>query len=290
MTRIWDKLLSERDRAVYAAAGYGQRAGAGRHPALIVVDVTHDFVGDRPEPILDSIKRFPNSCGEVAWTGMDRIQELLETWRAAGLPVFYTKALDQPTASDRGSWAWKNARDLETSSLRRRIGNRIPDQIAPLPGETVMQKPKASAFFGTALASYLTLLGIDTVVIAGTTTSGCVRATAVDACSLNYRVVVAEDAVFDRGDLAHVASLFDIHAKYGDVLPVAAILDYVRGFGGSGVTAAEDAAAPHDLLAEALLGPRGLGPGAPLPRTRQRTRAGSGPDSGLGRPGSASGR
>jgi len=229
MTRIWDELISERDRAVYAAAGYGQRAGGGRRPALLVVDVTHDFVGDHPEPILESIQRFPNSCGEVAWLAMERIQELLQVCRGAGVPVLYTKALDEPSPIDRGGWAWKNARDLETSPLRRRIGNEIPDMIAPLPDETVIKKTKASAFFGTPLTSYLTQLGTDTVIIAGTTTSGCVRASAVDACSLNYRVIVAEDAVFDRGDLAHRANLFDLDAKYADVISVAAIVAYVGG-------------------------------------------------------------
>ena len=229
MTRIWDELLSERDRAVYAAAGYGQRSGGGRRPGLLVVDVTHDFVGDRPEPILESIRRFPNSCGEAAWVGMERIRELLHACRGAGLPVLYTKALDEPSPADRGSWAWKNARDLETSPLRRQIGNEIPEMIAPLPEETVIKKTKASAFFGTPLASYLTALGIDTIIIAGTTTSGCVRATAVDASSLNYRVIVAEDAVFDRGELAHRANLFDLESKYADVISVATIADYVGG-------------------------------------------------------------
>jgi nicotinamidase-related amidase len=227
--RIWDSLVSEEDRAVFAAAGYGQRAGAGLRPALLVVDVTHDFVGDKPEPILDSIQTFPNSCGEAGWQAMERIVILLEAARTTGTPVLYSKALDQADLSTRGSWAWKNARDLDADSLRRRIGNQIPEMIAPLPGELVVQKPKASAFFASPLASYLVGLGVDTLIMAGTTTSGCVRATAVDAFSLNYRVVIAEDAVFDRGRLAHVASLFDLHAKYADVLAVDEIVTYLRG-------------------------------------------------------------
>lgn len=225
--RPWERWLSERDRAVFAAAGYGQRAGGGDRPALLVVDVTHDFVGDRPEPILDSIRRFSNSCGEVGWAAIERIVELLAACRVAGIPVFYTKAPDNPSPAIRGSWAWKNARDLETSELKRRVGNEIPAAIAPLEDETVIQKDKPSAFFGTPLASYLTPLGIDTVIVAGTTTSGCVRATVVDAFSLNYRVIVAEDAVFDRGELAHAANLFDMQAKYADVMPVAEILAYL---------------------------------------------------------------
>lgn len=231
MSRVWERWLSERDREVYDAAGYGQRAGAGTRPALLVVDVTHDFTGDRPEPILESIRRFSNSCGEMAWTAMERIRELLETCRAAGVPVFFSKAPDESSAADRGAWAWKNARDLEMSELRHRIGNEIPEMIQPLPNETVIQKAKPSVFFGTALVSYLVALGADTLIVAGTTTSGCVRATVVDGFSLNYRIIVAEDAVFDRGELAHAANLFDIQAKYADVMPVAEVIGYIRNLG-----------------------------------------------------------
>jgi maleamate amidohydrolase len=229
MTRIWDQLVSERDRQIYAAAGYGQRAGGGRRPALLVVDVTHDFVGDRPEPIMESIKRFSNSCGEAGWEGMARIAELLAVCRETGVPIFYTRALDARSAITHGSWGWKKDRDMEEDPLRARIGNQIPEVIAPLESDTVIQKTKPSAFFGTPLASYLTKLGVDTVIVTGTSTSGCVRATVVDAFSLNYRVLVAEDGVFDRGEVAHLANLFDMNSKYADVLPVASIAEYLRG-------------------------------------------------------------
>lgn len=229
MTRVWETWLSDRDRAVFDQGGFGKRAEAGTRPVLLVVDVTHDFVGDRSEPILESIRRFPMSCGEEGWRGMEHIRDLLRSSRAAGIPIFYTKALDESSAAARGGWAWKNSRDLEVTPLRQSIGNTIPDLIAPEPGETVIEKAKPSAFFGTPLSSYLTALGIDTVIVAGTTTSGCVRATAVDAFSLNYRVLVAEEAVFDRGELAHAANLFDLQAKYADVVPVSEVLAYLAG-------------------------------------------------------------
>lgn len=228
MTRTWDAYLSERDRAVFAAAGYGQRSGPGARPVLLVVDVTYDFVGDRPEPILDSIRRFPNSCGEIGWAAMERIRELLDVSRELGVPVIYTKGPDDPTATVRGSWAWKNARDREPNALREQIGNRIPEIIAPRENEPVIRKPKPSAFFASPLASFLPPLGADTLIVAGTTTSGCVRATTVDAFSLNYRVIIPEEAVFDRGDLAHAAGLFDMHAKYADVIPVSEVIAYLR--------------------------------------------------------------
>jgi nicotinamidase-related amidase len=220
------KYLTETDAAVLAASGYGQRSGFGSTPALVVVDVTYDFIGDRPEPITASIRRFPNSCGEAGWEALPRIRALLEDARAAGIPIFFTKDHDASDSVTRGSWTRKNARALEVNDPT--LKNRIPDEIAPLPDEHVIQKGKPSAFFGTPLASYLIGAGVDSLVVAGTTTSGCVRATVVDAFSLNYRTVVAEDAVFDRFAFSHAASLFDMQAKYADVMTASEIVSRWR--------------------------------------------------------------
>jgi maleamate amidohydrolase len=228
MTRVWEGLLSELDRAVYRDAGYGSAGGPGHRPAVVVVDVTYDFVGDKPEPILESIKKFRNSCGEVGWQGMTAIRDLLDQARQLQVPVFYTKGMDDQSALTLGSWAWKNSKALERGELAQRIGNQIPDLIAPGPGELVIQKPKPSAFFGTPLASYLIGLGVDTLLVAGTTTSGCVRATVIDAFSNNFRTVVVEDCVFDRGELPHKANLFDMHSKYADVVPIDEAKAYLR--------------------------------------------------------------
>jgi maleamate amidohydrolase len=98
--------------------------------------------------------------------------------------------------------------------------------IAPGARDLVIKKQKPSGFFGTNLASYLTLFGCDSVIVVGTTTSGCVRATVVDAFSLNYRVILAEEGCFDRSEASQAVSLCDMHAKYADVLPMAEILSY----------------------------------------------------------------
>ena len=103
--------------------------------------------------------------------------------------------------------------------------NEIVTMIAPGPQDILIKKQKPSGFFGTNLAPYLTLLGCDSVVVVGTTTSGCVRATVVDAFSLNYRVILAEEGCFDRSEVSHGVSLCDIHAKYADVIPTSEILD-----------------------------------------------------------------
>src|ERR1051326_2077554 len=92
--RVWDRLLPADERAVYTNAGYGQRAGLGEHPALLVVDVTYDFVGEHPEPILESIKRFPYSCGQAAWDAMKEIAKLQEAARRTGVPVIFTRGAE----------------------------------------------------------------------------------------------------------------------------------------------------------------------------------------------------
>ncbi len=232
VSRIWDALIPEEERRVFETAGYGKRAGWGASPALVVVDVNYNFVGDRPEPILESIKRFRNSCGEVGWRAIPRIARLLWAARAAEIAIFYTT---QGYSLDRlglGGWGAKNARALDVSPESREIGAEIVREIAPRPGEVVIKKTKPSAFFGTPLASFLTALQVDTLVVAGTTTSGCVRASVVDAFSLNYRVVVVEDCCFDRGETSHRVNLFDLNAKYADVLPLDEVVAHLATLAG----------------------------------------------------------
>ena len=226
---IWTKFLTERDKAVFRAAGYGARAGFGKRPALLVIDVSYNFCGDRPEPILESIKRWPNSCGEDAWTGIAAIKTLVEACRAKGVPVIYTTGQYRADDWDIGSWAWKNSRSDEWAGApaTNLDGNEIVPDIAPGPKDVVVKKQKPSGFYGTPLQSYLTLLGCDSVIVTGTTTSGCVRATVLDAFSNNYRVIVAEEGCFDRSQASHAINLCDMHAKYADVIPAAEVLDYI---------------------------------------------------------------
>ena len=225
---IWNKFLTERDKAVFAAGGFGARAGFGKRPALLVIDVNWAFCGERPEPILQSIKRWRTSCGEEAWVALEHIKTLIERARAKGLPVIYTTGERRADNWDVGSWRWKSTRGEEAGCGPDNAvdGNEIVAMIAPGPKDIVIRKQKPSGFFGTNLVSYLTLLGCDSVVVVGTTTSGCVRATVVDAFSLNYRVALAEEGCFDRSEASHALSLCDMHAKYADVVPTAEILSY----------------------------------------------------------------
>src|SRR5919201_1149774 len=226
---IWNKFLTERDKAVFGSSGYGARGGFGKRPALLVIDVNYAFCDERPMPILESIKRWRNSCGEDAWVAMPYLKSLIDKAHEKGIPVIYTTGVRRADNWDSGSWSWKNSRTDERPLVARteRDGNEIVDEIAPEPQDLVVLKQKPSGFFGTNLLSYLVLLGCDSVVVTGTTTSGCVRATVLDAFSNNFRVTVAEEACFDRSEASHDINLCDMQAKYADVLAVEEVKRYL---------------------------------------------------------------
>jgi maleamate amidohydrolase len=228
--RIWDKFLTPRDKAVFAASGYGTLAEFGKRPALLVIDVNWAFCGDKPEPILESIKRWRNSCGEESWVAVEHIKSLIDTAHARNLPVIYTTGSRRADNWDSGSWSWKNNRSNEAPIPRNGAldGNEIVSDIEPQSQDIVIYKQKPSGFFGTNMASYLTLLGCDSVIVCGTTTSGCVRATVLDAFSLNYRINIAEEACFDRSEASHAINLCDMNAKYANVISTAETVEYMK--------------------------------------------------------------
>ncbi len=226
---IWNQFLTERDKAVFATSGYGARGGFGTRPALLIIDVNYAFCDERPMPILESIKRWRNSCGEDAWVAMPYLKSLIEKAHAKGIPVIYTTGVRRADNWDSGSWSWKNGRSEEDRSNRPGTnidGNEIVAEIAPGPRDIVIFKQKPSGFFGTNMASYLTLLGCDSLIVTGTTTSGCVRATVLDAFSLNYRIALAEEGCFDRSQASHAINLCDMNAKYADVVKTSEVIEF----------------------------------------------------------------
>lgn len=220
MARPWDGLITDGDRAVYEAAGFGQPTGMGKRPALLVIDVQYRTAGSRSMPILQAIREeYPTACGEYAWRAIPNIARLIAAFRAAGLPVLFPCVAPKTEHDDKGFAA--KAPSVLTVKPK---GYEFVAEVAPVRGELTLPKAHASAFFGTALASYLVGFGADSLVVTGCSTSGCVRATAVDACQLNYRVTVPEDAVYDRGQVSHAVNLFDLASKYADVVPTGELL------------------------------------------------------------------
>lgn len=207
---VWDDLLGDADRASFEKARMGSVGGMGDSPALVVVDMTYAFVDSR----------FRLGCSDTGYPAVDATARLLESARGAGLPVFFTRGFDEGSAGALGLW--------KGGEPRSGMANQIVDGIAPRDGETVLQKRRPSAFFGTNLVDMLIYSRIDTVIVAGMSTSGCVRATVVDAFSYNYRVVIPEQCVADRSAVSHKVGLLDMHMKYGDVVQLDDLVDRLQ--------------------------------------------------------------
>jgi nicotinamidase-related amidase len=215
---IWDDAITERDKLVLKACGYGRVRGLGKRPALVVIDMNYNWVGDRREPVLESIKRIRHSCGEEAWDAVDVVRMLMDKARRKNIPVVYTTGYGPENNYESKRRPWKNHRHEEdqTDTFSKRM--EIVKEIAPQPPDIVIQKQKPSGFFGTPLQSVLNDYGVDTLLVTGGSTSGCVRATVIDAFSFNYYVAVVEEGTFDRIQLSHKANLLDMNIKYADVM------------------------------------------------------------------------
>jgi maleamate amidohydrolase len=211
-------MSDEEARRVYAAARLGQAVTMGESPGVLVVDFSCGFTD--PECALGS-----DLSAEVEAT-----RQLLDAARAKGLPVIFTTIGFEPSLKDGGLWLEKAPAlgDLQ-------IGGRwveIDPRLERREDETIVLKKGASAFFGTNLAAILVSQGIDSVVLCGATTSGCVRATAVDLLQYGFPTLVPRECVGDRAQAPHEANLFDIHAKYADVVSLGDALAYVESVRG----------------------------------------------------------
>jgi maleamate amidohydrolase len=224
---VWDDAITERDKLVLKACGYGRVRGLGKRPGLIVIDMNYNWVGDRREPVLESIKRIRHSCGEEAWDAVAVVRRLKDKAREKNIPVIYTTGFGAEANYESKRRAWKNHRhdEDETQAFSQRM--EIVKEIAPEASDIVIHKPKPSGFFGTPLQSVLNDYAVDTLLVTGGSTSGCVRATVLDAFSLNYFVAVVEEGTFDRIQLSHKANLLDMNMKYADVMQAQDVLKYL---------------------------------------------------------------
>ena len=227
---IWDDVITERDKEVFKAAGWGKNGGFGKRPVVLVIDVIYNFCGEKPEPILEAVKKFRYCCGEEAWDGIYATQKLLKKARERNIPIIYTTDERRPDGFDGGAWRRKTFRGADTTDVEGHIGTQIVKEIGPDPEyqrDIVLCKKKPSAFLGTPVLGYLIDLQADTIILTGTTTSGCVRATCVDGASYNYHVIIPQECVWDRGQTSHKINLFDMQQKYGDVLANDEVIKYL---------------------------------------------------------------
>ncbi len=220
---VWDDLFSENEKKVFEKAGYGREKEFGQHPALMIIDVSYHFVGDKPEPILKSIERFPLSCGEVGWTAIHQMASILPIARGKQIPIIYS------TGDSSLPHPWRSGHRIEEVE-KFGAGHEIVKEIAPQGKDVVIRKLAPSIFFGTPLASILFSQRVDTLFVCGGVTSGCIRASVVDAASFGFAVGVIEECTFDRSEVSHKVSLFDMNAKYASVISVRDFKKYVEDY------------------------------------------------------------
>jgi len=211
-------MTDETTREFYQKRGLAGRVGFGKRPALLIVDFIVGFT-DLSSPLA------LNLDSEVEAT-----RRLLEVAREKRIPIFFTTIEYDEGYRDAGVFI-KKIPSLSVLQKGSRM-TEVDERIRPRPDEHVISKKYASAFFGTSLASTLTASRCDTVLITGCTTSGCVRASAVDSCQYGFHTIVVREAVGDRAQGPHEANLFDIDAKYGDVVSLSEALEYLKGIEG----------------------------------------------------------
>jgi maleamate amidohydrolase len=198
----------------YAQRGIGARTGFGERPAVLVIDMQVAF----NDPAY--------KVGADQTAAVEAIAALLDVARAADAPVYYSRTAYEPDGRDAGMFARKVPALLELQLGTP--GVEIDPRIAPAQGEHVILKKHSSSFLGTNLLSLLVEDRIDTLIVTGCSTSGCVRAACLDGVSYGFRIVVPESCVSDRAEGPHYANLFDINAKYGDVVPLDEVLGHLR--------------------------------------------------------------
>ena len=204
---VLDTSMFPKEDLKYLEKGHtGVPIGWGDRPALVIVDMTRAFIEDE----------YPLACEKTDRPCVSAIARLLKASRNARIPVFYTQGIVADKEIIRGRWKSR----FEDPLLNSPRAHEIAEEIAPLSDEVVVRKTKPSAFFGTELNGYMIYHNIDTIIVTGMVTSGCVRATVVDAFSLNYRVIVPIEGVADRSQLSHQVTLIDLDTKYADVIHV----------------------------------------------------------------------
>lgn len=198
----------------YKAAGFNRRLGIGERPALVVIDMCRAYF-DPDSPLFAGVPEVAEAC-----------VSLVAGARQADVPIIWTRVEYEPGGSDGGIF-YRKVGALSVFDRGGELGEWLPE-LSPEPGDVIITKQYASGFFGTSLAATLTSTRIDTALICGVSTSGCVRATALDACQHGFVPVVVSDACGDRDPNVHNANLFDLDAKYADVEPLATVLQHLE--------------------------------------------------------------
>lgn len=192
---------------------YKRDVFVGKAPALVAIDLYELAYQGGPRPVSEVAKSYPSSCGEHAWAAIEPTQRLFAAARAAGIPIFYSTNETRAAGKTNVVKATNRRRPPIDPKLFE-----IKAEFEPQPGDVVIVKQRASAFYGSPIVAHLTQLGVQSIIMIGESTSGCLRASSVDAYSNGYHVTIVEECCFDRSQLSHKINLFDLHHKYADVM------------------------------------------------------------------------
>ncbi|MCW4459857.1 cysteine hydrolase family protein [Microbacterium sp. MPKO10] len=217
--------LDAQDRAVIDSTKYGTKQGIGERPALILVDFQNAYLGlDRP--ILDQLDSYSSGGGEGAWAALRTMLPVLAVARTSGIPVVLSRiAYPRDAEHDNG---FVKKRGSSPHFIEGSDGARFAEELHPAHNDVLVTKQAASCFQGTSLHDDLAALGVDSIIVAGLSTSGCVRATVVDGAALGYRCAVVVDGTADRIQLSRRIALFDIWMKYGDLVTADAAVHLIE--------------------------------------------------------------
>ncbi len=223
---VWRKYLSHDELLLLDRSGYGKVRGLGKRPAVLVIDCQYNHIG-ADLPIMEQLELYPTGGGARAWAAVREIARVLAVARVREVPVMYTRYCYEKQDIPFDSFVSK--RGNPGAYLSDAPGTEIVVELLPHDGALVVRKLHASAFFGTGLIRYLVDLRVDTLLLTGVSTSGCVRATAIDAVTRGYRVGIATSCVADRIEVSHCATLLDLWMKYADLLDMDDLLAYLEG-------------------------------------------------------------
>ena len=216
----WKDIVNEEILEIYEA--YHRKIYVGTNPAVLAIDLYNKAYEGGNKPVREVNRQFSGSCGENAWKAIEPTQKLFAAARKAGVPVVYTtRHVDTRGVHSTNRNMGRDAAKSDIYDIRA--------DLAPQAGELVIYKERASGFFGTPLVAHLRQMGVDSLIICGESTSGCVRASTVDAYSYGFHNVVVEECTYDRSMLSHKVNLFDLHHKYADVMHVEDVIAHLDG-------------------------------------------------------------
>jgi maleamate amidohydrolase len=208
----WQDVVPAADLKLYSC--YARETFVGPSPALLAIDLYNLVYRGGAKSPYELEDQYPNSCGIYAHRAIEPTKKLFAAARRAGIPIFYCTSDTRPNMRPDDAVSTRRARAIKEAPDDRAIYH----EFAPQPADIVIYKQRASMFQGTPIISHLNLLGVRSLIVCGESTSGCVRASVIDAYSSGFHVSVVEECVFDRAELTHKVNLFDMHHKYADVM------------------------------------------------------------------------